>query len=71
MPHDAPQIQLDECKTAFMAGAQHLFSRIMTMLDPGAEPSDTDFKKIDLNDKELTAFAHELQLRVDKTQGSA
>jgi hypothetical protein len=71
VPHDAPQIQLDECEMAFMAGAQHLFHSIMAILDPGAEPTDADLNKIDLIDKELTGFASQLQLRVDKNRGSA
>ena len=54
---DAPAIQLEECKLAFFAGAQHLFSSIVTILDPGEEPTDADIHKMDLIDKELQKFA--------------
>ena len=40
MPPNAPPIQLDECRLAFMSGAQHLFASIMNILDPDAEPTD-------------------------------
>lgn len=68
----APPIQIDECRTAFMAGAQHLFSSIMVILDPGdAEPSAADLKKMDLIHAELQTFASEMEQRVTSTKGSA
>jgi hypothetical protein len=72
LPQDASQIQIDECRTAFMAGSQHLFSSIMVILDPGdSEPTDADLKKMDLIDKELRAFAREMNLKATRTRGSA
>lgn len=70
IPPDAPQIQIDESRTAFMAGAQHLFGSIMNILDPGEEESEADLRKMDLIDKELRAFAREMELRVQRTKGS-
>lgn len=57
---DAPAVQLDEMRKAFMAGAQHLFSSIMTMLDEGAEPTDADLNRMSLIAVELEAFGDEL-----------
>jgi hypothetical protein len=72
MSPDAPPDQIEECRFAFMAGAQHLFSSIMTVLDPGdEEPTAADLNKMDLIDKELRAFAIEIQKRVTRTKGSA
>jgi hypothetical protein len=71
VPTDAPQIQLDECKMAFMAGASHLFSSIMVILDPGDEPSAADLNKMELIHKELDDFAQKMKLKVTKTEGSA
>ena len=71
LPPNAPQIQIDECRMAFMAGSQHLFSSIMNILDPGADPSTADLRKMDLIDKELRAFGREMQLRVARSKGSA
>jgi hypothetical protein len=71
MSPDAPAIQLEECKLAFFAGAQHLFSSLMTIMDPGVEETDADLKKMDLIDKELQKFAREFELKAAKAKGSA
>jgi hypothetical protein len=71
IPKDAPQIQLDECRMAFMAGAQHLFSSIMNMLDPGVEETEGDLHKMSLIHEELDAFLKEFELKAAKTKGSA
>jgi hypothetical protein len=71
MSPTAPPIQLDECRLAFMAGSQHLFSSLMNILDPGAEPTDADLRKMDLIELELLKFAEEFELRAVRTKGSA
>jgi len=53
---DAPQVQIDEMRNAFFAGAQHLFASIMGVLDPGSEPTDADLRRMDLIHHELQAF---------------
>ena len=40
IPKDAPTIQVREMQLAFMAGADHLFSSMMNILDPGEDPTD-------------------------------
>lgn len=69
--HDAPADQLQEMRQAFFAGAQHLFSSIMTILDPGSEPTDADLKRMDLIDQELRAFIADFELRHIPTKGMA
>ena len=54
-----------------MAGSQHLFSSIMNVLDPGEQETEADLRKMDLIDKELRAFAREMQLKMAKAKGSA
>jgi len=72
MSPNAPPVQIDECRVAFMAGSQHLFSSLMNILDPGdVEPTDDDLRKMDLIDKELRVFAREFGLRATKAKGSA
>jgi hypothetical protein len=56
IPDDAPQVQVDEMRMAFMAGAQHLFHSIIGILDPGEEPTDRDLKRMELINAELMAF---------------
>lgn len=60
IPLDAPAVQLEEMHKAYMGGAQHLWASIMTMLDPGAEPTAADMHKMDLIAAELDAYANKL-----------
>jgi len=61
MAADAPAVQVREMQMAFMAGAQHLYASMMTVLDPGDEPSLADLKRLALVDAELRAFDAELR----------
>lgn len=70
IPKDAPQVQVDEMRLAFMAGAQHLFASIMGILDPGAEPTDADLRKMDLIAAELDKVRAELAARYYPTKGN-
>jgi hypothetical protein len=64
IPDNAPAVQLAEMRFAFMAGAQHLFTSMLTILDPDDEPSEADMRKMELIDAELQAFGTELMARV-------
>lgn len=66
LPPDAGPVQVDECRIAFMAGAQHLFSSIMAILDPGTEPTEKDLRKMDLIHQELSDFTDQMQRRLTK-----
>lgn len=68
---DAPKVQLQEMRNAFFAGAQHLFSSIMTILEPDAEPTEKDLERMDLIDKELRAFINDFTIRNIPTGGTA
>lgn len=63
--------QLDSMRLAYMSGAQHLFSSIMTILEDGIMETDADMRRMELIHNELEAFAKELKLRVHKPAGSA
>lgn len=67
----APQIQIDECRMAFFGGAQHVFGAIMTMLEPGDDPTDNDMRRMDAIDKELREFIEKFKLQFVKTEGSS
>lgn len=60
IPLDAPAIQLEEMHKAYMAGAQHLWSSIMTMLEPGATETPADMRRMSLIADELDAYASKL-----------
>lgn len=71
IPKDAPQVQVDEMQLAFMAGADHVYSSIMNMLDPGSEPTDADLKRMDQIDSEIMSWREKLKLRVYPSKGKA
>lgn len=71
VPVDAPQIQIDEMRNAFFAGAQHLFSSIMTILEPDEEPTDNDMARLDLIDAELRTFGEKFMAQHCPTEGTA
>jgi hypothetical protein len=62
IPLDASPTQLEEMHKAYMAGAQHLWSSIMTMLDPGLEETEADMRKMSLIADELQAYADKLMV---------
>lgn len=58
---DAPAIQLKEMRMAFFAGAQHLFSSILTVLEPDAEPTEADLRRMDMIKSELDEFLRQFR----------
>lgn len=71
VPPDATATQLDAMRYAFMAGAQHLFSSIMAMLEPGVMETPDDLRRMDLINTELEAFGEQLKLRISQPKGQA
>jgi hypothetical protein len=72
IPEDAPEIQIDEMRNAFFAGASHLFSSIVVILDPGEEPTERDIERLDLINKELERFMEDYKLKhLIRPEGSA
>lgn len=71
VPANAPAIQVEEMRNAFFAGAQHLFSSIMTMLDPGADPTEADLGRMDQIQQELDEFISVYVAKNIPTDGSA
>lgn len=68
---NAPQIQVDEMRLAYMAGAQHLFSSMMCVLDPGKEETEDDLARMAGIQSELAAWEETLRLRYGQADGSA
>lgn len=60
MPKSASEIQIEETRRGFFAGAQHLFGSIITMLETGSEPTEKDLLRMDQIDAELKAYVAEL-----------
>ena len=71
IPPGASAAQLDDMRLVYMAGAQHLFSSIMSMLDPGTDETPADLSRMDMINRELERFAEELKLRISRPKGTA
>jgi len=71
IPREADQTHLDEMEMAFMAGAQHLFHSIMSILDDDAEPTPDDLRRMDLIDRELKAWIDRFKLKHFEAEGTA
>lgn len=67
-------IQGQEMEQSFMAGALHLWTSVMHILDPGEEPTDRDLRRMDLIEEELRRYEETLKARAAvtaKTAGNA
>jgi len=56
VPVGAGPQQRRDLRRAFYGGAMVLFERMVTMLDPDAEPTEGDLRKMDEIHKELQAW---------------
>ena len=70
IPPTASPVQLESMRMAFMAGAQHLYASMMSMLDDDQEPTEADLTKLDKINAELQAYGDELVAKL-KTEGRA
>jgi hypothetical protein len=59
LPKGAPPAQQRDMRMAFFAGAQHLLGSLMSCLDPGAEPTDADHRRLHLVKSELDEFVRQ------------
>jgi hypothetical protein len=57
------QVQYDEMRSAFFAGAHHLYASIMNVLDEDAEPTADDMLRMQLIHEELDAFLQDYKRR--------
>jgi hypothetical protein len=64
----ADKTQLTEMRKVFFAGAQHLFSSIMTILGEDREPTDEDLRRMSLIADELESFGHDLFREITGTE---
>jgi hypothetical protein len=72
VPPDASEVQINEMRLAYFAGAQHLFASINSIMEEGEEPTDADLRRMTLISDELAAFADVLAARVmPPAKGSA
>ena len=68
---DALATHLSEMQLAFMAGAEHVWSSVMNMLDPDEEPTEADLRRMDLIQREIDEWRGRLSERVYPAKGNA
>lgn len=71
MAPDAPDLQVNEMRMAFFAGAQHIFSTLMITLDQSEEPTERDLNRMSLIEAELQKFIRDFEARNLPTMGRA
>lgn len=71
IPAESSPIHIQELRMAFMAGAQHLFSSMLIVMDDDREPTARDMKRMELIAAELETFGKELELGARKPAGKA
>ena len=62
---EATAKQLENARMAFFAGAQHLYGSLISVLDPGAEPTANDLIMMEKIHNELEAWKKETKVLVD------
>jgi hypothetical protein len=64
---NATSAQRRDLRLAYMAGAEHLFTSIVGIMDPGEEPTTADLSRMDLIHAELQAWRTEMEGRRPRT----
>jgi hypothetical protein len=64
LPASAGQVQRDETRKAFYAGAAVLFHTVLRALDEGSDATENDLKLMDDISSEIDAFGAELDVAV-------
>lgn len=63
---DAPQVQLDEMRMAFFAGAQHVFGALGSLVSDTEEVTEQEIHRVGQIDVELTAWIAEMRRYMQK-----
>lgn len=61
IPPTAGEVQIQETRRAFYAGATALLMLLMKQLEPGSEPTAKDLAMMDALEQELLTFALDLK----------
>lgn len=64
LPADASEVQINECRAAFYAGAFSAITGLMMVLDGSPDASDADMQAAQGMMEEFTAYAAEVGLQI-------
>lgn len=65
------EVKITELRLAFMAGAEHLFSSIMFIMDAGDEPTEANLRRMDLIQQEIDQWRGRISEHVQPAKGRA
>lgn len=68
LQHASP-LQVSEMRLAYLAGAEHVWQSIMSIMDPGLQETENDLRRMDMIQKEIDSIRAELSERVQPAQG--
>jgi hypothetical protein len=71
IPADAPKEQRAQLLIAFMAGAEHVYSSIMGIMDEGDEPTEQELQRVEKIHSELQIWRGKLSELLNPSKGSA
>jgi hypothetical protein len=66
IPEGSPANQVTSMRIAFYAGAEFLFASIMTILEPGQEPTARDLERMERIFVEIEAFREEIRALAER-----
>lgn len=61
---DAPSVQLEEMRRAFYAGSMHVFTSMLSFLEPGQEATDKDMARMQKLSDELENFQKDFAAQI-------
>lgn len=61
VPKNASEVQINETRRAFFAGAQHLFASIISSLEESDDATDRDLTRMDNINRELNNYVEGLK----------
>jgi len=56
LPREVSSEQLDDMRCVYYLGADHIFTSVLSVLEPDAEPTDKDLERMTKVYRELEAF---------------
>jgi hypothetical protein len=59
MPKNAPVQQIHDCRIFFFAGAQHVWSSLLSIMEKGTDATEADLRRMENIEQEMGRFVTE------------
>jgi hypothetical protein len=67
----AQEAQVNDMRIAFYAGAQHIYGSMMSFMEAGEQPTETDMRRVEALDQEVSEFIEWFKLHIERVEGNA